>query len=164
MFRPAALLLMLWAGGAGAADTDTSYVERGKFFTADDVPTFRIDADGTVDWFTASGYRRFHMVCHACHGPDATGTEFGPDLTAVMGDMDYFDFVDFVRNGSQRVTGDTIITAPAFGTNPLVMCFVDDLFVYLRARAVGALGPGMPARQQAQPETAREDAAFCLGE
>lgn len=164
MIRPVVLALVLSAGTAGAAGTEASYIERGKFYTAEDVPTFRIEPDGTVDWFTASGYRRFHMVCHACHGPDATGTEFGPDLTALMGDMDYFDFVDFVRNGSQREADGEIITAPAFGTNPLVMCFVDDLFVYLRARAVGALGPGTPAMQQDQPETAREDAAFCLGE
>lgn len=163
VIRGLALAIMLAAGPAVSQDFSTSYVEHGKHYTAQDVPTFDIAPDGTVDWFTGSGYRHYHMVCHACHGPDGAGSAYGPDLTETMLKMDYFDFVDLVTNGSRREVGGEIITAPAFGTNPQVMCFVDDIFIYLRARAAGALGSGAPAALAPQPEAAHDAAAFCLG-
>jgi len=43
-----------------AAVTD----EGGKYFDADGNPTFKIKADGTVDWYAFSGYRRYHSDCH----------------------------------------------------------------------------------------------------
>ena len=52
-----------------AAVTD----EDGKYFDADGTPTFKIQPDGTVDWYTFSGYRRYHSDCHVCHGPDGVG-------------------------------------------------------------------------------------------
>src|SRR5690606_15401613 len=39
---------------------------------------YRVDDDGTVDWYTFSGYRRYHADCHVCHGPDGLGSSFGP--------------------------------------------------------------------------------------
>src|SRR5690606_2372092 len=47
-----------------------AYDEDGKHFTEDGVPTFAVTEDGTVDWYTFSGYRRYHSECHVCHGPD----------------------------------------------------------------------------------------------
>jgi len=32
----------------------------GKWETADGRPTYNISADGTVDWYTLSGFRRYH--------------------------------------------------------------------------------------------------------
>ena len=41
------------AFGASADDNVTiSYEEEGKYFTADDIPTFNVSEDGTVDWYT----------------------------------------------------------------------------------------------------------------
>jgi hypothetical protein len=31
---------------------------------------------------------------------------------------------------------------PAFGTNPNVMCYLDDIYAYLRARSDGVIGAG----------------------
>ena len=47
--------------------------EDGRYYTEDGIPTFQIDDDMTVDWFTYSGYRRYHSECHVCHGPDGEG-------------------------------------------------------------------------------------------
>jgi mono/diheme cytochrome c family protein len=48
--------------------------EDGKFMTDEGVPTFSVTEDGTVDWATFSGYRRYHSECHVCHGPDGQGS------------------------------------------------------------------------------------------
>ncbi|TKA98650.1 MAG: c-type cytochrome, methanol metabolism-related, partial [Mesorhizobium sp.] len=47
--------------------------EGGKYLDADGNPTYKIE-NGTVDWYTFSGYRRYHSDCHVCHGQDATGS------------------------------------------------------------------------------------------
>lgn len=52
--------------------------EDGKYFDAEGVPTFNIQDDGTVDWYTFSGYRRYHGECHVCHGPDGVGSTYAP--------------------------------------------------------------------------------------
>jgi hypothetical protein len=36
---------------------------------------------------------------------------------------------------------------PAFGTNPNVMCYLDDIYAYLRARSDGVIGRGRPAHE-----------------
>ena len=54
--------------------------EGGKYFDKDDVATYNIKSDGTVDWYTYSGFRRYHSECHVCHGPDAEGSTIGPSL------------------------------------------------------------------------------------
>ena len=59
-----------------AAVTD----EDGKYFDADGNPTFKIEEDGAVDWYTFSGYRRYHSDCHVCHGPDGVGSSYAPAL------------------------------------------------------------------------------------
>ena len=41
---------------------------------------YKISEDGTVDWYTFSGFRRYHSDCHVCHGPDGLGSSFGPAL------------------------------------------------------------------------------------
>ena len=34
--------------------------------------------DGVVDWYTYSGFRRYHSECHVCHGPDGMGSLLRP--------------------------------------------------------------------------------------
>jgi hypothetical protein len=43
------------------------------------------------------------------------------------------------------------------------MCFIDDLYAYLRARADGAIGRGRPPKKQPKPEEAKERDAACMG-
>lgn len=137
--------------------------ENGKNFTADDVPTFKIEPDGTVDWYTFSGFRRYHAECHVCHGPDGEGSTYAPALKKSAVDMDYYDFVDVVTNGRQKVGASQNSVMPSFGTNPNVMCYLDDIYIYLKAHGSGAIGRGRPAKKAAKPDAAREFENACMG-
>ena len=51
----------------------------------------------------------------------------------------------------------------AFGTDKNVMCVIDDIFVYLRARSDGAIGPVRPAKNEPQPAAAKKWEDTCFG-
>jgi hypothetical protein len=55
------------------------------------------------------------------------------------------------------------LVMPAFGNDKNVMCFIQEIYTYLRARSTGALGRGRP--QKHAPSPAGFDAASykCLG-
>ncbi|SNX67547.1 methanol metabolism-related c-type cytochrome [Cereibacter ovatus] len=118
-----------------------------RSYNADEVPTFNIAEDGTVDWPTFSGYRRYQSECHVCHGPDGMGSTYAPPLKDSVMRLDYYDFLATIANGKQEVGAAMNLVMPAFGTNPNVMCYVDDIWTYLRARGSGALDRGRPAKR-----------------
>lgn len=140
--RNRAILLLVaafWtAGQAGLAqdssNIDAAYEEDGRYYTEDDIPTYNVAEDGTIDWMTYSGFRRYHSECHVCHGPEGEGSSYAPALKKSAITMDYYDFVDVVVNGRQRVNAAENSVMPAFGDNPNVMCYLDDIYVYLKAR------------------------------
>ena len=140
------------------------YVEDGKYMTADDVPTYNVQEDTTVDWYTYSGFRRYHSECHVCHGPDGLGSTYAPALADTMKTMSYEDFFEVVINGRERTTADgSISKMPGFGENVNVSCYMDDLYVYLKARADDAVPRGRPKKREAKPEAAKEDENACRG-
>ena len=128
----------------------------------DDAKPYTIADDGVVDWYTFSGFRRYHADCHVCHGPDGLGSSFGPALIESMKVMSYDDFADVVINGRKVVGTAKQSVMPAFGENRNVACFLDDIYAYLRARADGALGRGRP-KKEAKPSEATERDNACLG-
>jgi methanol metabolism-related c-type cytochrome len=134
----------------------------GKYFDKDDNPTYKIQADGTVDWYTYSGYRRYHSECHVCHGPAGEGSSYAPALKNSLKRLDYNDFIGIVASGRKNVNTAQENVMPTFGTNLNVMCYVDDIYVYLRARANEALGRERPEKREPKPEafTKAEDACF----
>ncbi|MEL6475687.1 MAG: c-type cytochrome, methanol metabolism-related [Pseudomonadota bacterium] len=140
-----------------------SYEEDGKFFTADDIPTFQVAEDGTVDWYTFSGFRRYHAECHVCHGPDGEGSTYAPALKESAITMDYYDFVDVITNGRKVDGAGGNSVMPAFGTNANVMCYLDDIYVYLKARGTDAVARGRPAKKAPKSETARQFENDCMG-
>src|SRR5262245_50848646 len=71
---PVALQAILTAGAQPAAKEGKD----GKWVLPDGTPTFHIAPDGTVDWYTYSGFRRYHSECHVCHGPDGEGSTYAP--------------------------------------------------------------------------------------
>lgn len=148
---------------AGPSAPDVASEENGKAFDADGNPTFNITADGTVDWYTYSGFRRYHSECHVCHGPDGEGSSYAPRLVDSLKRLDYAQFLEIVASGRQRVGSGVESVMPAFGTNLNVMCYVDDIYVYLRARSQGDLPRGRPAKRADKPPTATEDEKACLG-
>jgi len=141
-----------------AAVTD----EDGKYFDADGNPTFKIQADGTVDWYTFSGYRRYHSDCHTCHGPDGVGSSYAPALADTLKNMDYPTFLSIVAEGRKNVGGGKENVMPAFGENKNVYCYMDDLYVYLRARAVGGIPRGRPPKKEDKPQGAKDYETSCM--
>ena len=165
LFAAAILLAGLpLAGAAQDADPhEPAYEDGGKYFTEDDIPTFNVAEDGTVDWPTYSGFRRYHSECHVCHGPEGEGSTYAPALKNSAIDMDYYDFVEVVVNGRERVGASEQSVMPAFGTNPNVMCYLDDIYVYLKARGAGEVPRGRPAKKEAKSDAIQEYEEACMG-
>lgn len=136
--------------------------EDGKFFDAEGIPTFKIE-NGTVDWYTFSGYRRYHSDCHVCHGPDGVGSSYAPALAESMKNMDYPTSLSIVAEGRQNVGGGKENVMPAFGDNKNVYCYLDDIYIYLRARAVDAAPRGRPPNKADKPQGAKDYEASCMG-
>jgi methanol metabolism-related c-type cytochrome len=137
--------------------------EDGKYADADGVPTYNIEADGTVDWYTFSGYRRYHSDCHVCHGPDGMGSSYAPPITDSLKTIAYADFLEVVVNGRQKVNAAQNSVMPAFGLNKNVMCYIDDIYIYLRARSTEAAGRGRPPKKAAKPAGFVEAETACTG-
>ena len=121
--------------------------EGGRWMTADGVPTYKIEEDGTVDWATFSGFRRYHAECHVCHGPDGEGSTYAPPLKNSALKLDYYTFIGVVAEGRQKVGASSNSVMPSFGTNPNVMCYLDDIYIYLKARGTDAVPRGRPAKK-----------------
>lgn len=166
-FIAAALFVVLLGGGVALADGsgDPAAVknENGKYMDKDGNPTFKVQADGTVDWYTYSGYRRYHSECHVCHGPDGEGSTYAPALKNSLKTMNYTDFLTVVASGRKNVTTSQENVMPALGDNPNVACFMDDIYVYLRARANDAVGRVRPAKHEDKPEAAKQAEDSCIG-
>jgi methanol metabolism-related c-type cytochrome len=136
--------------------------EDGKYYDKNDVPTYNIGPDGTVDWFTYSGFRQYHSECHVCHGPDGMGSTYAPPLADSLKTLTYDKFLEAVASGRQNVAGGQNKVMPALGTNKNVMCYIDDLYVYLRARADGVLQRGRPAKKEPKSDATRKAVEECL--
>jgi methanol metabolism-related c-type cytochrome len=161
------LTLLLGAGFAradGSGDPAAVKEEDGKYSDAEGNPTYKVEKDGTVDWYTYSGFRRYHSDCHTCHGPDAEGSSYAPGLKGSLKTMSYADFANIVVNGRKNVTTAQENVMPAFGTHPNVICFLDDIFVYVRARANEVVPRGRPQKHAEKPKSAQESESNCMGQ
>lgn len=134
----------------------------GDGIAQDEEKPYKITEDGTVDWYTFSGFRRYHADCHVCHGPDGMGSSFAPAMVESLKKLSYEDFLDVVTNGRRNVAAGKENVMPAFGLNPNVMCFIDDIYAYLKARSDGVLERGRPAKKQDKPQEAKERDDACL--
>jgi cytochrome c5 len=109
-----------------------------------DVDCSQTDESGkrtcVTDKGTYVGWRTFHATCHACHGQNAVGSSFAPSL---IKHIDKERFVNVVTNGLSGQIG----VMPAWGENPNVKDFIDELYAYQQARADGVLLPGRPKRK-----------------
>ena len=148
---------------AEGADVKAVREDDGKFFTAEDTPTFNVAEDGTVDWYTFSGFRRYHAECHVCHGPDGEGSSYAPALKDSALRLGYWEFVGVVASGRQVVDAADNQVMPAFGTNKNVMCYIDDIYAYLLARGTDAIGRGRPAKRADKPEGFVKADQECMG-
>jgi methanol metabolism-related c-type cytochrome len=147
----------------GSGDPTAVKDDDGKWSDKNGTPTFHIAKDGTVDWYTFSGFRRYNAACIVCHGPDGAGSSYAPALVDSLKSLDYSQFFNIVVNGKKSVNTASDLVMPAWGTNPNVMCYLDDIFVYLRARSDGALGRGRPLKHADKSKSAKEAENSCMG-
>ena len=139
----------------------------GRYRDKDGKPTPVVTSDYKVDWGTWQGFRRYHDACHVCHGPNALGSTFAPSLGESLKTMDYETFFGTVVGGRVRESGGTTYVMPAFGEDRNIMCYLDDIYTYVKARSLNMVDPktGMPAgrpngREDISPE-AKQTAADC---
>lgn len=138
--------------------------ENGKWMTPDGDPTYRVKPDGILDWYAYSGFRRYHSECHVCHGPEGEGSTYAPALKDTLKTMSYSDFIGVVASGRERTTPDGAKSVmPALGDNKNVMCYIDDIYVYLKALADGAIGRGRPKGRDDKPQAANDYDKACFG-
>jgi methanol metabolism-related c-type cytochrome len=162
----AAILLVAASGIAsaeGPGDPAPVKSEDGKYLDAEGSPTYKIATDGTVDWYTYSGYRRYHSECHVCHGPDGMGSTYAPALKDSLKGMSYGDFLGVVASGRKNVSSSQENVMPAFGDNPNVACYMDDIYIYLRARSNDAVPRARPAGHEDKPDAYTKAENSCMG-
>jgi methanol metabolism-related c-type cytochrome len=165
----AALILSAFALSCAAAYADSpgdpaiASSDNGKYADKDGSPTYNVHPDGTVDWYTFSGYRRYHSDCHVCHGPNGEGSSYAPALAHSLKTLGYGDFTAIVTNGRKHVDVANDKVMPSFASNVNVMCYLDDIYVYLRARSNDAIPGGRPPSHEDKPQAAKEAEASCTG-
>jgi hypothetical protein len=72
------------------------------------------------------------------------GSAIAPDLTQAIKSLDKQQFETIVSCGLKGNLGTGVM--PAWGNNPNIHPYIENLWIYLSARAEGALGPGRPQK------------------
>jgi methanol metabolism-related c-type cytochrome len=135
----------------------------GKYRDKNGDPTYKVSADGAVDWYAYSGFRRYHSECHVCHGPDGEGSSYAPPLKNSLKTMGYAEFYGIVVSGRQNLGAGNEKVMPAFAENKNVMCYLDDIYIYLRARSQDAIQRGRPDKHEDKPADFDEAQTKCMG-
>ena len=147
----------------GSGDPAAVKSDDGKWTDKDGNPTFKIQPDGTVDWYTKAGFLRYSSECLRCHGPDGMGSTYAPALIESMKHLSYTDFYGIVAGGKKDISASQELVMPANGTNKNVMCYIDAIYVYLRARGDDAIGRGRPDKVAAKPDSYSKAEDQCMG-
>jgi len=120
--------------------------DKGKYLDAKGDPTFSVQAGWTVDWYTYSGFRRYHSECHVCHGPDAEGSTYAPALKDSVKRLNYQEYFGIV------VAADR--TSPAAKTRSCrrsaitkTSCAISTIFMFIsvQGRTIRSLADGRKA-------------------
>ena len=135
----------------------------GKWSDKDSNPTYKIGPDGKVDYYTYVGFVRYSANCLQCHGPDGLGSTYAPSLVDALHHLSYGDVLSTVAGGKKDVSAAQELVMPALGENKNVMCYIDAIYIYLRARSDGALGRGRPEKHDAKPESFNKNEDQCMG-
>ncbi len=103
----------------------------------------------TVSPGVYNGWKQFQLNCARCHGEDATGTTFAPNLLMSLSP-------DGVIT-SQAIFVSTVCQGrpdkgmPAWCSLDLSMPIILDLYSYVKLRSDKKMGPGRPAVRQPPP-------------
>ena len=130
-------MIPAWVGVALAAIT---LIEARRAAAQESAPS-KAPASGAT---TASqpeydGWKVFHTHCDRCHGQDATGSSFAPNLRQSVGanGMTEPAFASVVADGRPDKG------MPAFKTM-ITDAQIGQLYAYVKARSAGTLAPGRP--------------------
>jgi mono/diheme cytochrome c family protein len=103
----------------------------------------------TVDAETYNGWKQYSLHCARCHGDDALGTTFGPNLVTSLGPKGEVstreDFLEVLRNGRHDKG------MPSAAKMGLDSVYFEGLYRYLAGRGSGVLKGGRPARLEQPP-------------
>jgi len=144
--------------------TQPATFEDGNYKDKDGTPTYHVTQTGKmVDWPTMAGYLRYNSNCIVCHGPDGAGSTYAPSLVEALKHDDYATFVGIVAGGKKDISSSQELVMPAFGENRNVMCYIDDIYVYLRARSDGVVGRGRPAEHEPKSDAYKKREDACMG-
>lgn len=152
--------------GAGNESSNSTAVKEqpdGMWVDKAGTPTYKIGPDGTVDWFTDEGFLQYSANCLQCHGPDGLGSSYAPNLVDALKTVSYAQFLATVAGGKKAVSTSQDLVMPAFGLNKNVMCYINPIYVYLRARAAGAVGRGRPPKHVEVPAAFNKEVDSCFG-
>ena len=69
-----------------------------------------------------------------------------------------------IRYNTPSFGGFTASASYAFGEDKNIMCYLDDIYSYIKARSTGAMPPGRPTGRQDISDEARESGTACFGE
>lgn len=97
--------------------------------------------DGKVDPNTYQGYLTYTRHCQACHGPDALGSSFAPNLVKAAGRRSFAEIARTIAGGLQIQPGRVM---PSFAEDPTVISNIPNVYSYLMARNSEELGRGRP--------------------
>ena len=146
-----------------STDAAVEMQANGMWLDKDGNPTPHFTKDGNMDWFTFSGYRRYGANCLQCHGPDALGSSYAPSLVDSLKKLDYGTFLQTVAAGKQEVSNSSTLVMPSFGDNKNVQCYINDIYVYIRARSLDLLDRQRPSKHEDKPEIYGTQETACLG-
>jgi len=152
----------VYAATDGPGDPTAVKSDDGKWVDKEGAPTFKVEKDGTVDWYTYVGFTRYSSECLRCHGPDGMGSTYAPALMDSMKHLSYSDFYATVAGGKKAVSSSQDLVMPAEGQNKNVMCFIDEIYTYLRARGDGAVDRGRPQKHAPKPAGFEKAADECM--
>jgi mono/diheme cytochrome c family protein len=107
---------------------------------AAEVP-YTVTNSNELDADSYNGFKLYRNWCARCHGTYGQGM-VGPNLAESLGVISKDEFFNTVENGK---TG-TIGSMPAWSSNPKVMEGREQLYLYLKARADGAIGEVKPKK------------------
>jgi len=159
-----AVLALALALAPAVARADVAYTGSGAIIhsttggLAQDLPATVLKPDG-------AGPFPAIVLLHDCSGLGPRSS-YAPALANSLKTMDYSTFLGTVASGRVHDEAGTKFVMPSFGDNKNVMCFINDLYVYLKARASDDLPPGqLGGRNHVdKPEAAKADEKACLGE
>jgi cytochrome c len=133
-------MMPAWIGVALAAIT---LIEATKAAAQDSAAPKQPAAGGATTASPAEydGWKVYHSYCDRCHGQDAIGSSFAPNVRQSVGanGMTESAFASVVADGRSDKG------MPAFKTM-VTDAQLGQLYAYVKARSAGTLGPGRPKR------------------